>query len=163
MPAPRQPRFTDGGRPIFENWMDAATRRRINVEWVISHRQIGAPWMGTDDELDRAFVLYAADGRPVLSERGWMSDELKQQLKRTWVEEDRLGGAVFTGTQSQLRYQWYGPPRVLPSGSPRVPRRQLLLGSHKQYVSRVSGTVRVCVRVGVCHGVARIRGGTVCG
>ena len=38
-----------------------------------------------------------------------------------------------------------------------MPRRQLLLGSHKQYVSRVSGTVRVCVRVGVCHGVARIQ------
>ena len=65
--------------------MDAATRRRIKVEWVVLHRQGGAPWVGTDDELGRAFVLYAADGRPVLSERGWMSDELKQQLKRTHV------------------------------------------------------------------------------
>ena len=106
--------------------------------------------------LGRAFVLYAADGRPVLSERGWMSDELKQQLKRTWVEEHRLGGAVFSCVRCSFCCA-YSPPRVLPGGSPRVPRRQLLLGSHKQYVSRVSGTVRVCVRVCVSHGVARIQ------
>ena len=45
------------------------------------HRQGGSAWMGTDDELDSTFVLYSADGRPVLSERRWMCDELKQQLK----------------------------------------------------------------------------------
>ena len=67
--------------------MDAETVRRLKIDWVTSRQQGGAAWTGTDDELDRAFVLYAADGRPVLSERGWMSHQLKHQLKRTWVSQ----------------------------------------------------------------------------
>ena len=49
---------------MFESWMDAETRRRLKADWVAQHKQNGAPWSGSDDELDRAFVIYDADGRP---------------------------------------------------------------------------------------------------
>ena len=49
---------------MFESWMDAETRRRLKADWVAQHKQNGAPWSGSDDELDRAFVIYDADGPP---------------------------------------------------------------------------------------------------
>ena len=67
--------------------MDAETRRRLKADWVALHKQNGAPWSGSDDELDRAFVLNDANGRPVISisERRWMSAELKTELMRVWA------------------------------------------------------------------------------
>ena len=101
--------------------MDAETRRRVKADWVAQHRRNGAPWSGSDDELDRAFVLYDADGRPVIgiSERRWMSPDLKTELMRAWVEQHRFAGAPFTGTHSALLRQWRSGER--PEG-PRVPR-----------------------------------------
>ena len=46
-------------------------------------------------------------------------------------------------------------PRVALHGCPVANCCSVLIRT--QYVSRVSGTVRVCVRVCVCHGVARIQ------
>ena len=93
--------------------MDAETRRRLKADWVVLHRQSGAPWSGSDDELDRAFVLYDADGRPVIgrSEQSWMSSELKTELMRTWVEQHRFAGAPFTGSHSALLRQWKSAER----------------------------------------------------
>ena len=47
----------------------------------------------------------------MLTERGWMSDTLKEELMRTWVEEHRLGGALLMGMVPQLRTQWRSPAR----------------------------------------------------
>ena len=93
--------------------MDAETRRRLKADWVVLHRQSGAPWSGSDDELDRAFVLYDADGRPVIgrSEQSWMSAELKTELMRAWVEQHRFAGAPFTGSHSALLRQWKSAER----------------------------------------------------
>ena len=52
-------------------------------------------------------------------------------------------------------------PRFTAEGRPVAKRTQYVSrtvpDTRTQYVSRVSGTVRVCVRVCVCHGVARIQ------
>ena len=99
--------------------MDAETRRRLKADWVALHKQNGAPWSGSDDNLDRAFLLYDANGRPVIgrSEQSWMSAELKEELMRAWVSQHRFAGAPFTGTHSALLRQWKSAER--PEG-PRV-------------------------------------------
>ena len=117
--------------------MDAETRRRLKADWVVLHRQGGSPWSGSDDELDHAFVLYDADGRPVIgiSERRWMSAELKTELMRAWVERHRFADASFTGTHEQLLYQWRSgarpeDPRVRRSAAERREDRRLSCARH---------------------------------
>ena len=97
--------------------MDPETVRRLKIDWVTSRQQGGAVWTGTDDELDRAFVLYAADGRPVLSERGWMSHQLILRNMCHGCQAQFVFVFVFVFVMGWHAYS----PRVLSTGgSPRV-------------------------------------------
>jgi len=95
---------------------------------------------------------FTAEGRPIFQTS---MDAATVQVD--WVILRQQGGSHAVGLPFRGKAPF--PGKFSTGGSPRVPRRQLLLGSHTYAisVSRVSGTVRVCVRVCVCHGVARIQ------
>jgi len=158
-PAPRQPRFTDEGRPMFESWMDAETRRRLKAvgraaqaerRAVVGQRRRARPRLR--DLRRRRPPQHRQEPR---SEQSWMSAELKKELMRAWVEQHRFASAPFTGSHSALLWQWRGDER--PEG-PRV--RQI--PEERRASKRSSDARRRLARRRRPPGLNRARNGRTC-